>query len=41
MPPINWQSDLTQMAVDLPNCHKNLFFQQTKKDFFSRVDILE
>jgi len=41
MPPINWQSDLTQMAVDLPNCHKNLFFQQTKKDFFSRVDILK
>jgi len=41
MPPINWQTDLTQMAVDLPNCHKNLFFQQTKKDFFRHIAILK
>jgi hypothetical protein len=41
MPPINWQTDLTQMAVDLQNCHKNLFFQQTKKDFFRHIDVLK
>ncbi|SEJ59747.1 Peptidase family S41 [Propionispira arboris] len=41
MPPINWPSDLTQLAVDLPNWHKNLFFQQTKKEFFSRIDVLK
>ena len=41
MPPINWKTDLTQMAVDLPNCHKKLFFQQTKKEFFSRIDVLK
>lgn len=38
---INWKADLDQIALELPQRHKNLFFSCTKNDFERQIDELK
>jgi len=38
---INWAEDLEQLANELPRLHKNLFFNQGKKQFYASISTLK
>ncbi|WP_094603174.1 hypothetical protein SPSIL_035510 [Sporomusa silvacetica DSM 10669] len=38
---INWAEDLDQLANELPLLHKNLFFNQGKKQFYTSISMLK
>jgi len=41
MPNINWQAVLEQLSIELPQLHKNLFFNHQKEKFYSTISALK
>lgn len=41
MSDVNWREDLDQLANELPRLHKNLFFNQGRKQFYTSIATLK